>query len=182
MLEHLKASCARSTVSAAARARARARPIGNESFTVPWYLRPVARRSHVQMFVTINAKHTRLNASHLVRSPAQLYRDDNPRRSPRRRPGVERPRDFAALSADQAAWGRPRKGGAGAAGAGAEEAVLKRRVRYRRRSRRLHEESKRFFVNYLKQVAQVFGGPGTVEGTASARRRRFAPSFASRQT
>ena len=32
----------------------------------------------VQMFVTINAKHTRLNASHLVSlSGRQLYRDDN---------------------------------------------------------------------------------------------------------
>ena len=32
----------------------------------------------VQMFVTINAKHTRLNASHLVSlSGRQLYRDEN---------------------------------------------------------------------------------------------------------
>jgi hypothetical protein len=45
----------------------------------------------VQMFVTINAKHTRLNASHLKSLTAlsgAAYRDDNCRGA-RRRPGAE---------------------------------------------------------------------------------------------
>ena len=53
--------------------------IGNESFTVPAIIFDQLPEDHiVQMFVTINAKHTRLNASHLVSlSGRQLYRDDN---------------------------------------------------------------------------------------------------------
>ena len=53
--------------------------IGQESFTVPAIIFDQLPEDHiVQMFVTINAKHTRLNASHLVSlSGRQLYRDDN---------------------------------------------------------------------------------------------------------
>ncbi len=52
---------------------------GGESFTVPAVIFDRLPEDHVvQMFVTINAKHTRLNASHLVSlSGRQLYRDDN---------------------------------------------------------------------------------------------------------
>src|SRR6187431_1286092 len=52
---------------------------GGESFTVPAVIFDKLPEDHVvQMFVTINAKHTRLNASHLVSlSGRQLYRDDN---------------------------------------------------------------------------------------------------------
>src|SRR3954467_7980158 len=52
---------------------------GQENFTVPAIIFDRLPEDHVvQMFVTINAKHTRLNASHLVSlSGRQLYRDDN---------------------------------------------------------------------------------------------------------
>src|SRR5512139_4022690 len=52
--------------------------IGNEAFTVPAIIFDQLPEDHiVQMFVTINAKHTRLNASHLVSlSGRQLYRDE----------------------------------------------------------------------------------------------------------
>src|SRR5512145_1719435 len=51
---------------------------GGEQFTVPAVIFDRLPEDHVvQMFVTINAKHTRLNASHLVSlSGRQLYRDD----------------------------------------------------------------------------------------------------------
>src|ERR1700741_3292106 len=50
-----------------------------EDFTVPAIIFDRLPEDHVvQMFVTINAKHTRLNASHLVSlSGRPLYRDDN---------------------------------------------------------------------------------------------------------
>jgi DGQHR domain-containing protein len=52
---------------------------GDEMFTVPAVIFDRLPDDHVvQMFVTINAKHTRLNASHLVSlSGRQLYRDEN---------------------------------------------------------------------------------------------------------
>src|SRR5512143_711820 len=51
---------------------------GGEDFTVPAIIFDRLPEDHVvQMFVTINAKHTRLNASHLVSlSGRQLYRDE----------------------------------------------------------------------------------------------------------
>jgi DGQHR domain-containing protein len=50
----------------------------DEAFTVPAIIFDRLPEDHVvQMFVTINAKHTRLNSSHLVSlSGRQLYRDD----------------------------------------------------------------------------------------------------------
>src|SRR6187431_455004 len=50
-----------------------------QSFSVPAIIFDRLPEDHVvQMFVTINAKHTRLNASHLVSlSGRQLYRDDS---------------------------------------------------------------------------------------------------------
>src|SRR5687767_2589642 len=52
---------------------------GEEDFSVPAIIFDRLPEDHVvQMFVTINAKHTRLNASHLVSlSGRQLYRDEN---------------------------------------------------------------------------------------------------------
>src|ERR1044072_1262439 len=51
----------------------------DEDFSVPAIIFDRLPEDHVvQMFVTINAKHTRLNASHLVSlSGRQLYRDDD---------------------------------------------------------------------------------------------------------
>ncbi|HPK71725.1 MAG TPA: DGQHR domain-containing protein, partial [Vicinamibacterales bacterium] len=52
---------------------------GEEAFSVPAVIFDQLPEDHiVQMFVTINAKHTRLNSSHLVSlSGRQLYRDAN---------------------------------------------------------------------------------------------------------
>ena len=113
----------------------------------------------VQMFVTINAKHTRLERvapRQPVGSPAVSRRSARDR--PRRRARAQRSRRLAALRRDQAARRRTRPRRAGAARAGAEEAVRRgRRVRARRPAT-AHEEAKKFFVNYFKQIALVFGG------------------------
>src|SRR3954470_21357686 len=132
---------------------------GEENFTVPAIIFDRLPEDHVvQMFVTINAKHTRLNASHLVSlSGRQLYRDDNlaaahdvvralsekpesPLHGEIKLLGVGKGRVTQAPLAQELkklfaaeAFGPGRKGEA------------------------FREESRRFFVNYLKQVAQVFG-------------------------
>jgi DGQHR domain-containing protein len=132
---------------------------GDETFTVPAIIFDRLPEDHiVQMFVTINAKHTRLNPSHLVSlSGRQLYqdealaaahdvvralndRDDSPLHGEIKLLGVGRGRvsqaplaqELKKLFADDEALGGTRKAGA------------------------FLEESKRFFVNYLKQVAVVF--------------------------
>ena len=131
---------------------------GQEQFTVPAVIFDQLPEDHVvQMFVTINAKHTRLNASHLVSlSGRQLYRDeslaaahnivralndreDSPLYGEIKLLGVGSGRvaqaplaqELKRLFADEA-FGAGRKG----------DAFL--------------EDSKKFFVNYFKQVAQVF--------------------------
>src|SRR5215204_2882104 len=130
-----------------------------EDFTVPAVIFDRLSEDHVvQMFVTINAKHTRLNASHLVSlSGRQLYRDedlaaahdivralndreDSPLYGDIKLLGVGRGRVAQAPLAQELkklfasdAFGPGRKG------------------------EQFREESKKFFVNYLKQVAQVFG-------------------------
>jgi DGQHR domain-containing protein len=133
---------------------------GDEPFTVPAIIFDRLPEDHVvQMFVTINAKHTRLNASHLVSlSGRQLYRDENlaaahdivralseredsPLYNDIKLLGVGRGKVAQAplaqelkklLSGD--AFGGPRQ------------------------SEAFREDSRRFFVNYFKQIAQVFGG------------------------
>ena len=129
-----------------------------ENFAVPAVIFDRLPEDHiVQMFVTINAKHTRLNASHLVSlSGRQLYadqnlaaahdvvralndREDSPLYGEIKLLGVGQGRVAQAPLAQELkklfsseAFGSGRKGDA------------------------FREESKRFFVNYLKQVAQVF--------------------------
>ena len=129
-----------------------------ENFTVPAVIFDRLSEDHVvQMFVTINAKHTRLNASHLVSlSGRQLYRDedlaaahdimralndreDSPLYGEIKLLGVGHGRVAQAPLAQELkklfaaeAFGPGRKGEA------------------------FREDSKKFFVNYLKQVAQVF--------------------------
>jgi DGQHR domain-containing protein len=131
---------------------------GEEQFTVPAVIFDRLPEDHVvQMFVTINAKHTRLNASHLVSlSGRQLYRDeslaaahdivralnereDSPLHGEIKLLGVGSGRVAQAPLAQELkklfaadAFGAGKKG----------DAFL--------------EDSKKFFVNYLKQVAQVF--------------------------
>lgn len=131
----------------------------DESFTVPAIIFDRLPEDHVvQMFVTINAKHTRLNASHLVTlSGRQLYRDealaaahdvvralndreDSPLHNEIKLLGVGKGRvaqaplaqEFKRLFANEEALGGPKK------------------------ASQFRDESKTFFVNYLKQVATVF--------------------------
>ena len=132
---------------------------GGEPFTVPAVIFDRLPDDHVvQMFVTINAKHTRLNPSHLVSlSGRQLYsdeslaaahdivralndREDSPLHGEIKLLGVGKGRVAQAPLAQELkklfasdAFGPGRKGD------------------------EFREESKRFFVSYLKQVAQVFG-------------------------
>jgi DGQHR domain-containing protein len=129
-----------------------------EDFTVPAVIFDRLPEDHVvQMFVTINAKHTRLNPSHLVSlSGRQLYadeslaaahdvvralndREDSPLYGEVKLLGVGKGRIAQAPLAQELkklfasdSFGGGRKGDA------------------------FREESKKFFVNYLKQVAQVF--------------------------
>jgi DGQHR domain-containing protein len=131
-----------------------------EDFAVPAIIFDRLPEDHVvQMFVTINAKHTRLNASHLVSlSGRQLYRDealatahdvvralndreDSPLYDEIKLLGVGRGRVAQAPLAQEL----KKLFGPDGAFAG-------------RRSGDMHEEAKKFFVNYFKQIALVFGG------------------------
>ena len=133
--------------------------IRKEEFTVPAIVFDRVPEDHiVQMFVTINAKHTRLNASHLVSlSGRQLYRDealaaahdvvralndreDSPLHGDIKLLGVGRGRVAQAPLAQEL-----KKLFAGDSFGGP------------RRSASFRDDSKRFFVNYLKQVSIVFG-------------------------
>jgi DGQHR domain-containing protein len=133
--------------------------IQGDDFTVPAIIFDRLPEDHiVQMFVTINAKHTRLNASHLVSlSGRQLYRDealaaahdvvralsereDSPLAGEIKLLGVGRGRVAQAPLAQELkklfasdAFGNQRKTAA------------------------FLDDSKRFFVNYFKQVSVVFG-------------------------
>src|SRR5690348_12223863 len=130
-----------------------------EEFSVPAIIFDRLPEDHVvQMFVTINAKHTRLNASHLVSlSGRQLYRDealaaahdivralndreDSPLHNEIKLLGVGHGRVAQAPLAQELkklfasdAFGGPRK------------------------TSEFLGDSKRFFVNYFKQVSVVFG-------------------------
>src|SRR3989475_12065716 len=131
-----------------------------EEFSVPAIIFDRLPEDHVvQMFVTINAKHTRLNPSHLVSLPGrQLYRDanlatahdvvralndreDSPLYDEIKLLGVGRGRVAQAPLAQEL----KKLLAAGAFGSG-------------RKSEDFHEEAKKFFVNYFKQIALVFGG------------------------
>jgi DGQHR domain-containing protein len=132
--------------------------IQDDDFNVPAIIFDRLPEDHVvQMFVTINAKHTRLNASHLVTlSGRQLYRDealaaahdvvralndreDSPLHGEIKLLGVGRGRVAQAPLAQELkklfaseSFGGPRK------------------------SQAFIEDSRRFFVNYFKQVSVVF--------------------------
>jgi DGQHR domain-containing protein len=132
----------------------------DEDFSVPAIIFDRLPEDHVvQMFVTINAKHTRLNASHLVSlSGRQLYRDealatahdvvralndreDSPLYDEIKLLGVGRGRVAQAPLAQEL------KKLFAADGAFTS-----------RKSSDMHEEAKKFFVNYFKQIALVFQG------------------------
>jgi DGQHR domain-containing protein len=132
---------------------------GGEAFTVPAIIFDRLPEDHiVQMFVTINAKHTRLNASHLVTlSGRQLYKDESlaaahdvvralhdreesPLHGEIKLLGVGRGRvaqaplaqELKRLFTDIEGLGGPRKAEA------------------------FREDAKKFFVNYFKQIANIF--------------------------
>src|SRR5678816_1476103 len=132
---------------------------GDEPFTVPAVIFDRLPDDHVvQMFVTINAKHTRLNASHLVSlSGRQLYsdeslaaahdivralndREDSPLYGEIKLLGVGRGRVAQAPLAQEL----KKLFAVEAFGAG-------------KKSSDPHEDAKKFFVNYFKQVSVVFG-------------------------
>jgi DGQHR domain-containing protein len=131
-----------------------------EDFAVPAIIFDRLPEDHVvQMFVTINAKHTRLNASHLVSlSGRQLYRDealatghdivralndreDSPLYDEIKLLGVGRGRVAQAPLAQEL-----------------KKLFAEGGVLTGRRPGDMHEEAKKFFVNYFKQIALVFGG------------------------
>ena len=133
---------------------------GDEAFTVPAVIFDRLPEDHVvQMFVTINAKHTRLNASHLVSlSGRQLYRDEN----------LAAAHDIVRVLNDRE--DSPLCGEIKLLGVGTgrvAQAPLAQELKKLlgndafgggRKGDAFREESRRFFVNYFKQVALVFGG------------------------
>lgn len=111
----------------------------------------------VQMFVTINAKHTRLNASHLVSlSGRQLYKDQN----------LAVAHDVVrALNdrEDSPLYDQIKLLGIGAGKVAQAPLAQELKKQFasgafgdERRIRQMRDDAKRFFVNYFKQTAQVF--------------------------
>jgi DGQHR domain-containing protein len=132
---------------------------GEEEFAVPAVIFDQLPEDHiVQMFVTINAKHTRLNASHLVTlSGRQLYRDDN----------LAVAHDVVrALNdrEDSPLYQSIKLLGVGRGGVAQAPLAQELKRLFQsdafggpRRSEDFLEEAKKFYVNYFRQVAQVFG-------------------------
>jgi DGQHR domain-containing protein len=130
-----------------------------ELFTVPAIIFDRLPEDHVvQMFVTINAKHTRLNASHLVSlSGRQLYRDEN----------LAAAHDVVrALSEreDSPLHGEIKLLGVGRGRVAQAPLAQELKKLFAneafgagRKSDDFREEAAKFFVNYFKQVAVVFG-------------------------
>ncbi len=132
---------------------------GAEPFTVPAIIFDRVPEDHiVQMFVTINAKHTRLNASHLVSlSGRQLYRDESLAAAH----DVVRAlndRDDSALHAQIKLLGV----GKGRVGQAPLAQELKKLFSGNdfggpKKAAEFREDGKKFFVNYFKQISVVFG-------------------------
>ena len=132
--------------------------IKDEDFTVPAIIFDRLPEDHVvQMFVTINAKHTRLNASHLVSlSGRQLYRDD----------ALAAAHDVVRALNDRE--DSPLHGEIKLLGVGhgrVAQAPLAQELKKLfagdafggpRKSADFREDAKKFFVNYFKQVSVVF--------------------------
>ena len=130
-----------------------------EDFSVPAIIFDRLPEDHVvQMFVTINAKHTRLNASHLVSlSGRQLYRDDNLAAAH----DVVRAlndREDSPLYDEIKLLGVGRGRVAQAPLAQELKKLFAAGTFSGRRASDMHEEARKFFVNYFKQIALVFGG------------------------
>jgi DGQHR domain-containing protein len=130
-----------------------------EEFSVPAIIFDRLPEDHVvQMFVTINAKHTRLNASHLVSlSGRQLYRDENLATAH----DVVRAlndREDSPLYDEIKLLGVGRGRVAQAPLAQELKKLFSSDAFTPRRGADPHEDAKKFFVNYFKQIALVFGG------------------------
>jgi DGQHR domain-containing protein len=128
-----------------------------EAFTVPAVIFDRLPEDHVvQMFVTINAKHTRLNASHLVSlSGRQLYRDENLATAH----DVVRAlndREDSPLYDEIKLLGVGHGRVAQAPLAQELKKIFAGEAFGARRASDFHENAKRFFVNYFKQIALVF--------------------------
>ncbi len=132
---------------------------GEEDFSVPAIIFDRLPEDHVvQMFVTINAKHTRLNASHLVSlSGRQLYRDD----------ALAIAHDIVRALNDRD--DSPLAGEIKLLGVGTgrvAQAPLAQELKKlfaadafgSKNKAAFYEDMKKFFVNYFKQIALVFGG------------------------
>jgi DGQHR domain-containing protein len=132
---------------------------GDEPFTVPAIIFDKLPEDHiVQMFVTINAKHTRLNASHLVSlSGRQLYRDE----------ALAAAHDVVRALNDREE--SPLYGEIKLLGVGkgrVAQAPLAQELKKLfandsalgggRKASDFRDESKRFFVNYFKQISNIF--------------------------
>ena len=133
---------------------------GREQFSVPAVIFDRLPEDHVvQMFVTINAKHTRLNPSHLVTlSGRQLYRDEELAAAHEVVRALQE-RDDSPLAGEIKLLGV----GKGRVAQAALARELKRLLAAQvfggpRRAPDLSDVAKKFFVNYFKQVALVFGG------------------------
>jgi DGQHR domain-containing protein len=132
---------------------------GSEEFAVPAIIFDRLPEDHVvQMFVTINAKHTRLNASHLVSlSGRQLYRDES----------LAIAHDIVRALNDRD--DSPLVGEIKLLGVGTgrvAQAPLAQELKKlfaadafgSKHGPEFYDQMKKFFVNYFKQIAQVFGG------------------------
>jgi len=132
---------------------------GADPFTVPAIIFDQLPEDHVvQMFVTINAKHTRLNPSHLVSlSGRQLYRDENLAAAHDIVRALNE-RDDSPLFKNIKLLGVG-KGKVAQAPLAQELKKLFASEAFGagRKGSEFLEESKRFYVNYFKQVAIVFG-------------------------
>jgi DGQHR domain-containing protein len=132
---------------------------GSELFTVPAIIFDRLPEDHiVQMFVTINAKHTRLNASHLVSlSGRQLYRDE----------ALAAAHDVVRVLNDREE--SPLNGEIKLLGVGrgrVAQAPLAQELKKlfanaealggARKAEDFREDAKKFFVNYFKQIANIF--------------------------
>jgi DGQHR domain-containing protein len=132
---------------------------GSDPFTVPAIIFDQLPEDHVvQMFVTINAKHTRLNPSHLVSlSGRQLYRDENLAAAHDIVRALNE-RDDSPLFKSIKLLGVG-KGKVAQAPLAQELKKLFESDAFGagRKGSEFLEDSKRFYVNYFKQVALVFG-------------------------
>jgi DGQHR domain-containing protein len=129
-----------------------------EQFTVPAIIFDKLPEDHVvQMFVTINAKHTRLNASHLVSlSGRQLYRDD----------ALATAHDVVrALNdrEDSPLYDEIKLLGVGTGRVAQAPLAQELKKLFAtdafgtgRKKDEFQEDAKKFFVNYFKQIAMIF--------------------------